>query len=332
MTRRPLVSVVIPTHNRPQYLPRAVESAFLAAPDGEVEVIVVPNGSGESWKQSLAPFAKDARVQVSPVATAHANVARNHGMALATGKYIRFLDDDDYLLPGSAWQLEAIERANADICSGVMENVDETGAGLGSIAPPATRDFLCAAVSISGFTLPVGNLILREAIGDVLWDTNVSRAQDNAWMIDLAAAHAWQWTHVDTKVGVWFQHGQERTSSTRRLTGRETAIVRRLMDLPQQLEEQGRQSPERTSAIAQALWYYIHRGFPNHPQYWSRIAHAALALDATARPTHPLFLSGVMRHMNPLWAERCLLPVRVFSQLTKGGLEAAGYEQRRRRL
>ena len=82
----PLLSVIIPTHNRPQYLPRAVESALQAAPNGNVEVIVVPNGGDETWKISLATLLKDKRIIVSPIEKGmlmrHVTVEMKHGKYL----------------------------------------------------------------------------------------------------------------------------------------------------------------------------------------------------------------------------------------------------------
>ncbi len=98
----PLVSIIIPTHNRPHFLPRAVDSALAGMPAGEVEVIVVPNGPDESWKQSLLPYKHNSSVRVIPITAANANIARNTGLAAANGEFVRFLDDDDYLIPEGA--------------------------------------------------------------------------------------------------------------------------------------------------------------------------------------------------------------------------------------
>lgn len=328
----PLVSIVIPTHNRPQLLWRAIDSALGTVPDGDVEVIVVPNGPDTSWRSVATNYAKNPRILWQPIETAHGNVARNQGMALAKGKYIRFLDDDDYLLPGSVEQVGAIERTQAEICSGLLANVDQTGRNLGQVGFPLTKDFLCAAVYVSGFTLPTGNLILRKAIADCRWDINVNRAQDHAWMIDLAAFREWRWVHVDAEVGVWFQHNLARTSSTTRMTGREEAIICRLLNLHRRIAIEGRSSPERDHAIADSLWYYVHRGFPNHPLYWTRIGMRASAISRKGRPHHIYFQKGIFAATPPLISEWALFPMRLASQLIKSTREARGTCEYRRKL
>ncbi|MBD2447501.1 glycosyltransferase family 2 protein [Nostoc sp. FACHB-152] len=93
-----LVSVVIPTRNRPQIVIRAVKSA-LAQTLPTVEVIVVVDGPDEATVQALSQIT-DPRLRVIELAT---NVgpsgARNTGVREAKGNWIAFLDDDDEWMP-----------------------------------------------------------------------------------------------------------------------------------------------------------------------------------------------------------------------------------------
>ena len=104
----PIISVVIPTFRRPALLNYAISSALTAAPDGDVEVIAVPNGPDDSWKSVAQTFADDGRVKWYELAIGNACGARNYGLTKAQGKYVRFLDDDDYLYPAAAEQLMII--------------------------------------------------------------------------------------------------------------------------------------------------------------------------------------------------------------------------------
>ena len=90
-------TIIIPTHNRPDLLPRAVASALLACPaDGEV--LVLDDHSQTPADQVLASVS-DLRLRVvrnsGPSGAAR---ARNQAVALADGAVIFFLDDDDELL------------------------------------------------------------------------------------------------------------------------------------------------------------------------------------------------------------------------------------------
>lgn len=92
--RVPLVSIVIPTKDRPELLPEAVATA-LAQTIEDVEVIVVDDGSAEPVR--LAP---DPRVRIIRHEHAQGNAAaRNAGLAVARGRWFTCLDDDDRLLP-----------------------------------------------------------------------------------------------------------------------------------------------------------------------------------------------------------------------------------------
>jgi len=100
---RPLVSAVIPTLERPQWVVRAVKSA-LAQSYAPVEVIVVIDGPDEETESALKKIT-DVRLRVIPLAK-HAGGAesRNIGVRAASGEWIAFLDDDD------EWLVQKLER------------------------------------------------------------------------------------------------------------------------------------------------------------------------------------------------------------------------------
>jgi glycosyltransferase involved in cell wall biosynthesis len=305
----PLISTIIPTFRRPKYLPRAVSSALEGFGD-DAEIIVVPNGPDDSWKRSMAAFFGDRRVRIEPVATPHANVARNHGLRKAQGKYLRFLDDDDYLLPASIEQVELLEIAGAEICSGRIENVNEDGGSYGLLTGPASGDFVCAAVAFSGFALPTAHVFLRSCLADCSWDAKLDRRQDYGWMLDLASHREWNWIHHEKPVGAWFQHRGARISHARFMEELDHPVLEKIFNLHAQLSKTGRQSQARNTAIATALWHHVHLGFPYHPIYWTRIARQAKIIASEARPPDPMFTTGLMKAIDPVIGEWMLLPVR----------------------
>ena len=91
------VSVIIPTHNRPQLLRRAVESAFAAGTD--VEVVVVDDASIDETA-NVCRALKGIRY-IRLVHNLGVAGARNVGVLASSGDYIALLDDDDVRLPGS---------------------------------------------------------------------------------------------------------------------------------------------------------------------------------------------------------------------------------------
>jgi glycosyltransferase involved in cell wall biosynthesis len=93
----PSVSIIIPTHNRPHLLPRAVESARAAGTD--VEIIVVDDASVDETVLVCRELAgiKYIRMERNQGVAG----ARNIGIMASSSEFIAFLDDDDLRLPGS---------------------------------------------------------------------------------------------------------------------------------------------------------------------------------------------------------------------------------------
>lgn len=93
-----MISVVIPTHNRKDFVREAISSVLgqQSVPE-KMEVIVVDDGSTDGTCENLARFAEDIRL----IRQAHAGVsaARNRGILESRGQWIALLDSDDLWLP-----------------------------------------------------------------------------------------------------------------------------------------------------------------------------------------------------------------------------------------
>jgi len=88
------VSVIVPTHNRADLLPRAI-SSVLGQSYHHLECIVVDDGSTDGTEQVVKQFTDDRLVYLRHETNRHASAARNTGMAYSNGELIAFLDDDD---------------------------------------------------------------------------------------------------------------------------------------------------------------------------------------------------------------------------------------------
>ena len=96
-----LVSVIIPTRNRPGYLQQAVESV-LCQTYPNIEIIIIDDGSdsdGTATKKVLLPYFSLPNLTYIYQHRAGVGSAVNRGLAFSQGEYIQRLDDDDRLLP-----------------------------------------------------------------------------------------------------------------------------------------------------------------------------------------------------------------------------------------
>lgn len=111
-----MISVVIPTHNRADLLPRAIKSVQ-AQTWTDLEIVVVSDGSEDDTKSVVEALAKDdARIKFIEYFPAKGgNVARNTGIENASGEYVAFLDDDDEFMPDKLEKQLAVMESDPEI-------------------------------------------------------------------------------------------------------------------------------------------------------------------------------------------------------------------------
>jgi hypothetical protein len=282
----PLVSVVIPTARRPMYLPRAVASALECAPDGDVEVIVVPNGPDMSWRGALERFSKDPRVRCSPIDTLHACAARNHGLTIARGMYVRFLDDDDYLYPeAAAAQLALLESEQLDAMSGAVDLVDETGLVYRKLLPVSKDDWPSSMLGPRRVSIPLTHILRMDVARRVKWREDVPWFQDVDWLLSMVRSFpGLRWRAFPVSVGAWYQHSGPRTSPGATTQATQEVLAMWLADTVHSLGLHGELSEQRRTAAARGLWHCAHRAFQFNPLFWTNIVRRARALDPDVRP------------------------------------------------
>lgn len=110
-----LVSVIIPTYNRRHFLERAVKSV-LDQSYRDIECIVVDDGSTDGTRdflRSMSDWPVHAVYRDRPLGLSS---ARNSGLAVASGEYVSFLDDDDRLYEDAITTLVETIRDLSDSC------------------------------------------------------------------------------------------------------------------------------------------------------------------------------------------------------------------------
>jgi glycosyltransferase involved in cell wall biosynthesis len=145
MPALPVVSVIVPTHNRSRLLPLTLQSV-LWQQGVELEVLVVDDGSTDDVR-GVVDELDDRRFRVLRQEPSQGVcVARNRGVAEASGTWIAFVDDDDLWAPDKlVSQVRAAEEESRSWAYVGAVNVSEDLRLLGG-APPAAPDEVVSAL------------------------------------------------------------------------------------------------------------------------------------------------------------------------------------------
>ena len=154
---QPLVSIILPVYNAQNHLARCVGS-ICAQTYQNIEIVILNDGSKDQSLPVCEEFRqKDPRILLVDKANSGVSDTRNLGLKLASGKYVEFVDSDDYLDPDFTERLVAAAEENeADFVIAPYKMVIPAGAskpeqvldkiqdelGVMSVArPPEVREY-----------------------------------------------------------------------------------------------------------------------------------------------------------------------------------------------
>ena len=125
-----LISIIVPVYKVEPYLRKCVDS-ILAQTYRNLEIILVDDGSPDNCGAICDEYAgKDSRVKVIHKENGGLSDARNAGMEIMSGKYVAFVDSDDWIEPQMYQRLlELMEHYEAEMAfAGVADEVLQDGA------------------------------------------------------------------------------------------------------------------------------------------------------------------------------------------------------------
>ena len=198
----PDVSIIIPTHNRPHLLPRAVASARTAGTD--VEIIVVDDASIDETAavcQTLSGI-KYIRLERNQGVAG----ARNVGIMASSSEFVAFLDDDDLRLPGSLdLQTQAL-AANPElgfVCGAMLiADQDQQPNGEISAPPPVDSDVFWRLLELDFPVMPLCVVVRKECFLRVgLLNRNLRGIDD--WDMLVRIAELYPVMTVKEPVGIY---------------------------------------------------------------------------------------------------------------------------------
>ena len=199
-TTRPLVSVIIPTHNREDLLGRAIRSV-LAQSYRELELIVVDDASTDGTREVVEAFDDPRLRYLRREQGGSAAAARNAGLAIAKGELIAFQDDDDI------WLLEKLEKqvphllaqgeeVGLSVCSMIWLTGKREAQFVGGEAAFRTLDYRKGKTGDEGLIATPGWLVRRAALEAAGPFDPEMRSWDD-WELGLRLWQVCKFTHLD---------------------------------------------------------------------------------------------------------------------------------------
>lgn len=118
------ISVIVPVYNVANYLGECLDS-LIAQTYKALEIILVDDGSSDNSPQICDEYAKrESRIVVIHKENGGAGSAKNEALKIATGKYLTFVDSDDYLEPDAmAYMQNLMESHHAQVVQCCLRNV-----------------------------------------------------------------------------------------------------------------------------------------------------------------------------------------------------------------
>lgn len=193
--RRPRCSVILPTYNRAETLPRAVASV-LAQDEPDFELIIVDDASTDQTAAWLATL-DDPRIRVARSERNQGpSAARNTGIELARAPAIAFLDSDDaYCSRRLSLPLDVLDREPDVVCTlSSSRKEDKHGQGRAAplpevklAAPAFAWAMLADLVGVESTSITVRTEHAKKAGG---FDPALRRTEDREFLIRLAGLGA----------------------------------------------------------------------------------------------------------------------------------------------
>ena len=118
-----IISVIIPAYNAEKYISQCIESVINQSYKN-LEIILIDDGSVDQTGIIADSYSKmDNRIRVVHQENSGVSVSRNTALDICTGKYVMFVDADDWLDRDSVKKLyEEAENTQADIVYGIIIN------------------------------------------------------------------------------------------------------------------------------------------------------------------------------------------------------------------
>ena len=213
---KPLFSIIVPVYNVERYLSQCLDS-LLNQTYNDFEIIAVDDVSTDNSRDIVKEYARvypQKIVFIEHKVNTRQGGARNTGIDAAVGRYIMFLDSDDYIQPQTLQVLaDAMEREQADILEFCHDQVDEQGNFLRRDYWPQWLNTPCCyqkplLVSKMG---PCNKVYRRELFTDGLIRFPVGYFYEDYWTIPKLLMRAKKIVYLNDPLYCYRQHSASTT-------------------------------------------------------------------------------------------------------------------------
>lgn len=232
----PAISVIVPVYNAERTILETLASVQQQT-FSDFELLIVNDGSSDATLE-LVQEVIDKRIQVFSYTNAGVSVARNRGIAHATGEFVSFLDADDLWAPDKLeLQVAALrQHPEAGVAYSWTHLIDEVGNFLHAGEPVAFEGNVYTKLLVRNFIYSGSNgLIRRQAIESVGFDPTLTHGED--WEFYLRLAACWPFV-VIPKPQIFYRQTSESASSKVEVTEKaiQRAIEKAFLMAPQELQ------------------------------------------------------------------------------------------------
>jgi glycosyltransferase involved in cell wall biosynthesis len=208
----PLVSIIIPTFNGGQRLEETLRNC-LGIQGLPIEILLIDDGSTDGTPERVRRHFPSVHLHLQDRNSGSGSMGRNLGLAMAKGRYVKFLDHDDLIQPrGLKTECAEALRTDADI---VMARwgvgaIDEQGRfvkdRLRIFTPPDPNRLLDAILLGEATPYTSAALYKRSYVSAERWDANLALIDDFDWFARMACKGG-KVIRVDAISYYWRQHG-----------------------------------------------------------------------------------------------------------------------------
>lgn len=312
-----IVSIIIPIYNRETWIDQMFQRLLDLQLD-HAEVIIVDDGSTDGTFERLQQLSTDQfALKILWQENAGPASARNLGFKHSTGKYIQYLDSDDFLTPNKiSEQIRYMENhPEADVVYGSwrMGEVWESGK---AIKAQDNQDMVVNL--LQGKFNPNFSYLFRRKVIEVVggWGENRSLNDDFDFALRIAASGAKFHCLSDLVTGFYQWHPYERLSRQSD-TANAQATYPMLENAIFICEQKGHLSTSRRRAFASCFWNLAVKALPESEDTFTKGVSFARSINETTLPqTIFVKLFGLKRYAHSLNLKTLIK--KQLKQLAKG--------------